>query len=243
MRNIWIIARREFNHYFVSPIAYIVAFIILLILGIIFYANVIAAAAQQFAPNVQIVIGPLMTLFLFSTPAITMRLLAEEQRSGTLELLLTSPVRDWELVVGKWLGAVLFLLTILVVSLVFPLILNRMIQPGIDQGMLIAGYLGMLLLSMALTAIGVAVSSFFSNQIAAFFMGLGILLIFWLIGFPAQAMGAGGGQLLTYLDMSQHFYNSFYTGLIQLQDIVYYLSLTALGLFIGSLSVEMRRWR
>lgn len=242
MRNIWIIARKEYKNYFISPIAYAVMFMILLILGIIFYANVVAAAMQSFAPNVQIVIGPMVSLFLFTTPAITMRALAEEQRTGTLELLLTAPVRDAELVIGKWLGGLLFYITILIISLIYPLILNQLVQPGIDQGMLIAGYLGITLLVGTFIAIGVATSSLFSNQIAAFFAALGVLLIFWMIGFPAQALGSSGG-LLNYLDMSGHFYNTFFEGIIELRDVIYYLSATGLALFLGSLSVETRRWR
>jgi ABC-2 type transport system permease protein len=244
MRNIWTIARREYSQYFNSPIAYVVALIIFLILGIIFYANILAASAQQFAPDITIVVGPLVTLFLFSTPAITMRSLAEEQRTGTMELLLTAPLRDAELVIGKWLGAFLFSLTIIVISLVFPLILNHIISPGIDQGMMVAAYLGLILLSATFIAIGVAVSSLFSNQIAAFFAGLGILIVSWMISYPVQAASSStGGQILTYLDLSQHFYNTFFAGVIQLQDIVYYLSVTALALFLGSVSVELRRWR
>ena len=113
MRNIWTIAQREYKHFFISPIAYAVAFVILLILGILFYANLISAVYQGAVPGVQIVVGPLVTLLLFTTPAVTMNLLADEQKSGTLELLLTSPVRDFEVVVGKWLGGFQFLLTIL----------------------------------------------------------------------------------------------------------------------------------
>ncbi len=243
MRNIWTVARREYNQYFTSPIAYVVAFIILLVLGILFYANILAAAAQQFAPDLQIVVGPLVTLLLFSVPAITMRTLAEEQRMGTLELLLTAPVRDWELVIGKWLGAFLFMLSVIFVTLIFPFILNRLVQPGIDLLSMLASYLGVILLTAAVVAIGIAISSLFSNQIAAFFATLGVLLVFWVLGFPAQSLGGTGADLLNYLDMSAHFYNTFYTGIIQVSDIVYYLSMTALALFLGSLSVEQRRWR
>ncbi len=242
MRNIWVIAQKEYKHYFISPVAYAIALAILLILGILFYANILAAVYQQYVPGIQIVIGPLVTLLLFTSPAITMRSLADESKSGTLELLLTAPVRDWEVVVGKWLGGVLFILTLLLITWFYPIVLNRMISPGIDQGLMVSGYLGLFLLSATCLAIGVMASSFFSNQIAAFFATLGILLVLWMIGYPAQAMGTGG-ELLRYLDMSEHFYNSFYRGVIQLKDIIYYLSLTALALFIGSMSVEMRRWR
>jgi ABC-2 type transport system permease protein len=198
---------------------------------------------QGYAPGVEVVLGPLVTLFLLGTPAITMRLLAEEQRMGTIELLLTAPVRDYELVVGKWLGGWLFLLTIIAVTLIFPFVLNLMVEPGIDQGPLITGYLGLLLLSAALVAIGVAISALFSNQIAAFFTTLGVLLVLWLISMPSQEAGVSGGSLLSYLDITEHFYATLYRGIIDLSDVVYFLSLTALALFLASVVVEMRRWR
>lgn len=243
MRNIWTIAKREYKLYFNTPIAYIVAFIILLILGILFFANLQSGMIQGYAPGTEVVLGPLVTLFLFGTPAITMRLLAEEQRMGTIELLLTAPVRDYELVVGKWLGGWFFLLTIIAVTLIFPFVLNLMVEPGIDQGPLVTGYLGLLLLSAALVAIGVAISALFSNQIAAFFTTLGVLLVLWLISMPSQVAGGTGGSLLSYLDITEHFYSTLYRGIIDLSDVVYFLSLTALALFLGSVVVEMRRWR
>lgn len=243
MRNIWTIAQREFRLYFSTPIAYMVAFMILLVLGFIFYANLSAAMVQGFAPGMDAVLNPLVTLMLFGVPAITMRLIADEQRMGTIELLLTAPVRDYELVVGKWLGGFLFLLTLIAVTLIFPFVLNKLVDPGIDQGPLLTGYLGLILLSAALVAIGVAVSALFSNQIAAFFATLGILLVLWLIGLPAQAAGPVGGGLLDYLDFSNHFYETLYRGVIDLADIVYYLSVTALALFLGTMVIEIRRWR
>lgn len=248
MRNIWTIAKREFKHYYSSPLAYVVAFMIFLILGIIFYANMAAASAQQFtastyAPGIQVVISPLITILLFSTPAITMRLLADEQRMGTLELLLTSPVRDSELVVGKFLGAFLFMLSLIALTWVFPIVLNFLVSPGIDQGPLVTGYLGLILLIAVFIAIGVAISSMFTNPIPAFFATLGVLLILWMIGYPAQASGGTGSALLSYLDLSEHFYNTFYAGIIELKDVVYYLSLTAFALLLGTVSIETRRWR
>lgn len=243
MRNIWVIAEKEYKHFFISPIAYAVAFAILLILGVVFYSNLSAALIQQFAPTVQVIVGPLVSLLLFTTPAITMRSLAEEQRNGTLELLLTAPVRDWEVVVGKWLGGMLFVLTLLLVTWFFPLVLNELVDPGIDQGLLISNYLGLALMSSAFIAIGVLMSALIPNQIAAFFATLGVLLVLWMIGYPAYAMGSQGSEVLRYLDMSEHFYYTFYEGVIDLKDIVYYLSVTALALFLGSITVETRRWR
>jgi ABC-2 type transport system permease protein len=243
MRNIWIIAKREFKQYFISPIAYAVMFLVLLVLGLIFYANFYASSLQQVVPNIQMIFGPMVTIFLFTTPALTMRLLADEQKSGTLEVLMTKPIRDWELVMGKWLGAMFFYSMTILITGVFPLILNFLVKPGIEVGGLVTGYLGIMLLLASFVAIGVAASSLFSNQIAVFFTTLGILLVLWLIDFPGQAFGGIIGQILQYLGLTNHFFNSFYQGVLELKDIIYFLSLTVLALFLGSVSIESRRWR
>ncbi len=244
MRNIWTITRRELKLYFTSPVAYLVMLVTLLILGWLLYVNILAAYMQQYPPpTIQVIIGPMVTIFLFSVPALTMRTLAEENRSGTLELLMTSPIRDWELIIGKWLGGLLFYGVILAATGVFAIELNLIVTPGIDQGLLISNYIGLVLLTALLLAIGVFASSLFSNQIAAFFSALGILLIFWLIGLPAQAMGTLNGGLLSYLDIGNHFYTSFYLGVVDLKDVMFYLSGIALFLFLGKAAIEIRRWR
>jgi ABC-2 type transport system permease protein len=247
MRNIWTIGNREYKLYFASPVAYVVAFFILLVIGIVFTASLYLSLQpfmQAPPPGVQIVIGPLMFVLVFAIPALTMRLLSEEQRMGTMELLLTAPVRDWELVVGKWLGGFLFILTIVAVTLAYPLVLNALVDPGIDQGPLISGYLGVLLVSGAFLAIGVAISSLFSNQVASFITTFGVLIFFWwILNIFAQVSGPGPGAVFRYLDFSNHFYDKLMSGVIELGSLVYLLSVTALALFLGSVSVEMRRWR
>ena len=243
MRNIWTIARREYNLYFGTPMAYMVAFLFFLVLGVLFYSNIVAGLFQQMTPDTQVIVGPMTTLILFVTPALTMRLLAAEQSSGTIELLLTAPVRDWELVVGKWLGSFMFMCTLFLVTLIYPIILNRLVSPGIDQGIMVSGYLGLILIAASLTAIGVAISSLFKNQNAAFFATLGVFLLLWLIGVPTEASGSAGSEILRYLDFRSHFFNTLFRGVIDLSDLVYYLSLTALALFFGTVSVETRRWR
>ena len=172
-----------------------------------------------------------------------MRSLPEEQKTGTFELLLTSPIRDIELVIGKWLGAFLFVLTILLITLTLPLILNRLVTPGIDMGVAKAGYLGIILMAAAFTALGIATASLFSNQIAAFFSTLGILLALSLIGSSTGSSNNTGTIILNFINISNHFNSTFSQGIVQLSDIVYFLSLTALGLFLGTVSVESRRWR
>ncbi len=246
MRNIWTIASKEYDQYFASPIAYLVMFVILFVVGIFFYLQLQAAYIQQFAPGVDITAGPLAALMMLSIPALTTRTLAEERRTGTIELLLTAPIRDWELVVGKWLGVFLLLLTIIAITLVFPLVLNQLVSPGIDQGQLIAAYLGLILVAAALSAVGVFISSLFSNQIAAFATTLGILiLLWWVIGPIAQTVGPVGrfGDLITYLNFNDHFYSNMLRGILDLKDVIFYLSVTALCLFLGTMTVETRRWR
>jgi ABC-2 type transport system permease protein len=246
MRNVWIIARREYKLFFISPVAYVVAFFFMILLGWFFYSAlrdaIIQATYQSYAPTVQVVISPLVTLLLFVMPAITMRSIAEEMRMGTMELLLTAPVKDWELVVGKWLGAFLFMLTLLAITWVFPIVLNFLVKPGIDQGILISGYLGLILMVASLVAVGVFISSLFNNQLVVFVISLAIVLVFWLVRPASSTTGGLGNQILTYLNFIDHYLN-FYQGTIDLSDVVYYLSLTSLALFLGTVSVEIRRWR
>jgi ABC-2 type transport system permease protein len=162
---------------------------------------------------------------------------------GTMELLLTAPVRDWELIVGKWLGAFLFILTIAALTLVFPLMLTFQINNGLDPKQLISSYLGIMFVAAAFLGMGVGISSLFSNQIAAFFLTMAaFIFMWWMVGFPAGLV-QGGTNLFQYLDMKSHFYDTFNMGKIMLADIVYYVSLTVLGLFVGTTAVEMRRWR
>jgi ABC-2 type transport system permease protein len=249
MRNIWIIAKREYNHYFISPIAYVVAFMILLTVGIIFAINIyffVQNAFQSFGqvPDISPITGAFGFLLVLSIPAITMRLLADEARLGTLELLLTAPVRDFELVAGKWLGGLLFMLTILAMTLVYPLILNSLVTPGIDQQLVMSSYLGVILVTAAFLALGVGISAVFTNQVAAFFITLStFVFLWWLIGFPAQVLQGAGSEIFRYLDMKTHFYDALNVGSIRLSDLVYFFSLTALGLFMGTTAVEIRRWR
>jgi len=247
MRNIWTIAKKEFNNYFSSPVAYTVAFLVLAIIGVVFVLNLLAFSNTQYgasqAPDARMVTGPLAFMLMLAIPALTMRLLADEIRMGTMELLMTLPLRDYELVIGKWLGAFLFILVIIGISLIFPFMTNLMVKPGIDQMQMMAGYLGVILAAAALLGMGVGISAIFDNQIAAFFSTLVLFVIlWWLIGAPANILPSGG-EVFSYLDMSSQLYNTFNEGILKLSSIVYFLSLASLGLFVGSTAVEIRRWR
>lgn len=247
MINIWTIAKKEYSQYFISPIAYAVAFLVLVVAGLIFVLTLLNLSSMngftQDAPDSRPLTSLIAFLFMLFTPALTMRLIADEVRMGTMELLLTAPLRDYELVVGKWLGALLFLLTLTVVTLIFPLILNGLVKPsGIDQLTMMAGYLGVILVASGLLALGVGISAIFSNQIAAFFTTMALFIVlWWLIGAPASLIPTGT-DIFKYLSLSNQFYD-FNQGIISLSGIVYFLSLTGLGLFVGTTAVEIRRWR
>jgi ABC-2 type transport system permease protein len=163
---------------------------------------------------------------------------------GTLELLLTTPIKDGELVVGKWLGSFLFMLTTIAITLVYPIVLNKLTSPGIDQGVMISAYIAIILLSAVFLAIGTAMSSFFNNQFAAFFATLAVLILFWwLIRLPTYIIQNDSiNNIFNYLDLNGRF-NSMLAGTMSISDVIYPISLTALGLFLSAVAVEIRRWR
>ncbi len=247
MRTIWTIAKREYDNYFNSPLAYVVAFAILLPLGIYFALILWVSAQQSFmgggAPEATPINWLFVFLMIFLSPALTMRALSDEARMGTLELMLTAPVRDFELVAGKWLGAMLFVLSLALVTLVYPIILNNFVTPGIDWMVILSSYIGLILVISALLAVGVGISAVFTNQFAAFFTTLGLFFFLWfMVSLPASYLQESG-EVLNYLSLSNHFSQSMNIGTINLGDIAYYLSLTVLGLFVGTTAIEIRRWR
>ena len=247
MRTIWTIAKREYDNYFNSPLAYVVAFAILLPLGIYFALILWVSAQQSFmgggAPEATPINWLFVFLMIFLSPALTMRALSDEARMGTLELMLTAPVRDFELVAGKWLGAMLFVLSLALVTLVYPIILNNFVTPSIDWMVILSSYIGLILVVSALLAIGVGISAVFTNQFAAFFSTLGLFFFLWfMVSLPASYLQESG-EVLNYLSLSNHFSQSMNLGTINLGDIAYYLSLTVLGLFVGTTAIEIRRWR
>lgn len=248
MRNIWTIAKREYDNYFNSPLAYVVAFAILLPLGIYFALILWFSAEQAFmgggmAPDTTLINGLFIFLMIFLSPALTMRLLSDEARMGTLELMLTAPVRDFELVAGKWLGAMLFILSIILLTLVFPIVLNNFVTPGIDWMLVLSSYIGLILVCATFLALGVGISAIFTNQFAAFFVTLGLFFFMWfLIGLPAGLLPQAS-EVLNYLSLNSHFSQSLNRGTVTLGALTLNLSLTALGLFIGTTAIEIRRWR
>jgi ABC-2 type transport system permease protein len=265
MKNFLVICKKELTSYFYSPIAYVVTTIFLLVSGYFFFNLLVSYAelsrvvlSNQYNPYVsQIPLNFTESLFrpLFSNtnvimllmlPLLTMRLLAEEKRSGTFELLLTYPIRDIETVLGKFSACFLVFAIMLGLTLVYPLFLVAIrtegMGTGIEIGPLISSYLGLLLMGGAFIAFGLLASSLTSNQIIAAVISFGALLLFWLIGFSAYAAGPVLGGILRHLSLLAHFEN-FSKGIINSQDVIYYLNFTVFCLFLTLRSLESNKWR
>ena len=236
MRTAWVIARRDLLAYFISPIAYMVSAVFLLIAGYLF--SLILIQSQQ--ATMEGLFFNIMVVLIFVVPLLTMRLLADEQKTGTIEILLTAPVRDWEVVLGKYLAAMGMFGVMLACTLYFPFILWR-VGGTPDWGPILTGYLGLILLTSAMMAIGTLTSAVTENQIVAAVLGFGILLLLWLID-AAGNIATGSASVLTYLSLPTH-YNDFARGAINLEDVVYYLSVTIAALFIATRMLETRRYR
>ncbi len=236
MLTVLTIARRELEAYFVSPIAYIVTAAFLVISGYLF--SLILIDLHQ--ASLEILFANIIVTLLFITPLLTMRLLADEQRMGTLEVLMTAPVRDWEVVVGKFLAALGLFGVMLLFTLSYPFLIWRF-GGSPDPGPIISGYLGLLLIAGAMLAIGTLTSTMTSNQMVAAVLCFGILLMLWLVDAASRVAPSLAG-LLTELSLRER-YLDFARGAINLEDVVYYLSLVAGALFIATRVLESRRYR
>lgn len=236
MKNVLAIAERELKSYFVSPVAYVVTAMFLLISGYLF--SVIVLNTNE--ASLRYLISNLSVIWLFITPALTMRLLAEESRSGTIELLLTNPVRDFEVVLGKYLGALGLLLVMVAFTLYYPFLLLMFGNP--DRGPMVAGYVGVVLQAAAFLSIGLLASSLTQNQIVAAVLTFAILLIMWLSESVANFIGRPASDIMRYLSVTSHF-QDFSRGVIDTTHVIYFLSIVAASLFLTYLSLQTRRWR
>jgi ABC-2 type transport system permease protein len=238
VKNTMLIARREFRVYLTSPMAYIVACVFLVLIGALFiwYLNDIDYADTSIAGYLD-VWGNLV-LMLFAA-VLAMRLIAEEKKLGTWELLLTAPIRDTEVVLGKFIGSLGMLASMLALTLYFPILLWIFGDP--DSGPILTSYLGLFLLGAASLSIGLFASSITSNQIVAAVVAGGILAILYFIGMAGDAMGSAVGDILSYISLYSNF-PAFISGIIDTRAIIYYLSVTALFLFLTIRSIETSRW-
>jgi len=254
MKNTWIILRKELHGYFVSPVAYGLLTMFAVIFGFFFWnalAYLVFSALQAqlrgepmpMNINEQLIrplLGNISVVGLFFIPMITMRLFAEEKRTGTIELLATSPIRDIEVVMGKWLAAMALYACMLVFSGVNLAFLFRFGNP--DWKPIAVAYLGLLLQAGGLLAVGTFISTLTRNQIIAGAATFAACLMLWIFAWVGGYEVAAWAQVLSYMSVVTHF-DSFSKGVLDSKDVIYYLTLIFLGLFFTSQSLESLRWR
>ena len=254
MRNIWTICRRELYAYFVSPIAWVLLTIFAFLSGVFTY--IISASFVRFSLEGQMsgqsmpmnvneqVIAPLFSniavVGLFLIPLISMRLFAEEKRQGTIELLITSPVRDLQIIMGKWLASVIMYCALLAVLAADYSFLFMYGNP--DWKPVATGFLGIVLQGACLLAFGAFISTLTRNQIVAGAVGFALSLVLWILNWTTSFGNSVSVQVLNYLSIVSHM-DSFSKGVIDTKDIIYYLSMIFLGLFLTARSLESLRWR
>jgi len=236
MNNTLTICKRELGAYFNSPVAYVVITAFLVACGILYFLQVFlvgeASLRDFFA------ITPL--IFIFFAPAVAMRLLAEEKKSGTIALLITMPVRDWEVVLGKFLAALAVMGVGIGLTVAYPLTISRF--GDLDWGTVLGGYIGLLMMGGAYLAIGLMASSWTKNQVVAFIYAFAITFALFLAGKLIPLMPAALAPVIEYVSLDAHFTN-IARGVLDSRDVIYYLSLIGACLFLATQALDSRRWR
>jgi ABC-2 type transport system permease protein len=261
VRSLWAIYRREMQHYFVSPIAYVVGGVFLGVAGFFFNgiltfmmreamqmgfqaAQMGGAAPPLNVPGmvVQNFFAVLGSLTLFLVPMLTMGVYAEEKKRGTIELLMTSPIGDWSIVLGKFFATLSVFAMLLVPTLAYQAFLFHFSDPAPTWKILLAGYAGVLLLAGALISLGEFLSSLTENQIVAAVLTFGVFLILWVLDLGAQSTSGGIGALLKQLSLVRR-YNDFTLGVMDLASMIYFVSFAAFMVFLTLRSLDSMRWR
>ena len=259
MKNILAIYRREMGSYFVSPIAYIVVGVFLVICGYFYYSIVgfiirmslqaqMQAARMGAPPEMDMpalvlrdFFGSTAQIVLFLIPMLTMGVYAEERKRGTMELLLTSPITEFQIVIGKFLAALSLFACMLAPTLLYQIVVAFYSEPGLPWRLVWSGYLGLLLLGAALVAIGAFISSLTESQIIAAVVTFALFILLLVLNIAGQGTGTMG-DLLQYLSILRHF-EDFSHGVIDTSSVIFYLSLAGLGLFLTLRTLDSMRWR
>lgn len=250
MRTVMAIFRREIGSYFASPVAYIVLVVFLVLSGLFFYLYVDNFVSSQYDPRFQFYgaklnlndfilapyFGTISILLLLMVPVLTMRLLAEERKQYTSELLFTAPINTVQIVLGKFFASFFLFFMMLLLSYANVAVLQLFGNP--DPFVVLTGYAGLLLVGATFISVGLFASSLTESQIVSAIVSFGILLIFWIMGASAGAEGS----VVSYMSIVNHF-EAFPRGIIEVRDVVYYLSFTFLGLVLTSVVVDSERWR
>ena len=240
MQNTLAIFKKELRSYFSSPVGFVFIIFFLLVSNAFFFF------VQDFFKQGQVTMryyfAAIPWVLLFFVPAITMRLWAEEKKLGTLEILLTMPLRETEVVIGKFLAALAFLFVSLLGSITIPITLLYLGQP--DMGVIIGSYIGAMLLGAAYLAIGLYISSLAENQVVAFIISLAVIFALLLIGIAPTYLNQLGmvAHICEYISLLSHF-NNVTRGVIDSRDVIYYFSVIALFLYMNVKNIEARKWR
>lgn len=232
--KVWAIAKKEIGYYFASPVGYFVLAAFFLATGLFFCLIVLGSRAASMVPVFQNTV----ILLLFLTPGITMRLWSEEEKNGTSELLRTSPLGLWEIVLGKYLGVSVFFGVMLTSTLVYLLIIAVNGNP--DWGTVFSNYLGYILIALSFFALGLFVSTLSENQIVSMVLTWVLLLILWILGATGNLVSGPVGDFLKSLSIYDQT-NDFFKGVIDLTHVVYFLSLIFIGLFFSVKVLESKR--
>lgn len=236
MRSTLTVAAKEFRGYFTAPMAYVVILFFLGVSGLIFVLTL--AMPQATTADLRGVVQSMVFVTLMMAPVLTMSQLALERGRGTLELLMTRPLGDWSIVLGKYLAAVGLYACLLVVTLLYPLLMS--VGGQVEWGVVFSGYLGLLCAAMAFLAIGMFGSALTGDQIAAALSTFFILLFFWLVGFVGQAVPPALGDIFSHLSFIDS-YADFGKGILDLKNVVYFLTVAGFFLFLAERVVESRR--
>ena len=260
MRNAIAIAKKELNIYFATPIAYVM-FTLFVVIGSYFFLRLLGAYEQASLMYMRFnspdmasrlnfqdaifrnLFGNLGVILIFIVPFLTMRLVAEEKRQKTMELLYTTPVTPRQIVWGKYLSALAVLVSALALTLLYPALVQLVAKDpnGVDWRSIFLSYAGLFLLGAAYMALGLFISSLTESQVVAALITFVVLLMTWIIGWTANETEGWTRELVTYLSSVSHL-DSFSRGTLELKDVVYFLSVCALGLFATHRAIEAHRW-
>ena len=241
MNNVWWILRRELAFYLKAPIGYIIIAAALGLDGLFFNGLAVGSGARKSNDVLEMFFLYTGGTILAAGVFVGMRLIAEERQTGTFTLLATSPIREWQLVLGKYLSALTFLAVMTGLTLHMPLLL--MVNGKISLAHIVAGYLGVLLLASAGIALFLVCSALSPNQLVAAVLGAGVAVAFTLLWFLSRIASPPVDELLAYMALFDKHFRPFMRGIISIQDVVFYLSLTYLGLVSATRIIEARRWR
>lgn len=258
MRIFYLIAKKELHSYFSSPVAYVVITMFLIITGYFFYNQFAVFSTLSFQAStdpglakqqnllnitetvVRPLFGNISVIMLLMMPLLTMRLFSEEKKSGTIELLLTYPVTDMEVILGKFLACLAVFFLMLLLTVTYPILLFIFGEPEI--GPVLTGYIGLFFMGAAFISLGIFTSSLTENQIIAATLSFGVLFLFFMMGYSVGMMGPMLGNLMMYISLIGHL-ESFAKGVINTTDIIYYGIFITLFIFLTLRVLESKRWR